>query len=172
MKTHVTNLKSMMIVSTLTLVIFISTAASWFKPDFSGEWALDQSKSNLGEYGAMMAPGKLSVKAEGEVITVVRYSSSPMGESVTTDKITLDGKESASTGGMQGSSRVITSKLSDDQNTMTVTGVTKLSFDGNAFEITTTETWSISADGKTLTVDSNSSTPMGNNTIKQVYNKL
>jgi hypothetical protein len=172
MKTHVTNLKSVILVSTLAFVMIISTAASLFKADFSGEWALDQSKSNLGEFGAMMAPAKMSVKLEAAVLTVIRYNSSPMGESVTTDKITLDGKESPSTGGMQGSSRVTTSKLSEDQNTMTVTGVTKLSFDGNAFEITNTETWTISADGKTLTVDSNSTTPMGNNTIKQVYNKL
>lgn len=172
MKTHVTSWRSIMMLSSLAFVILFSTAASIFKPDFSGEWALDQGKSALGEFGAMMAATKLSVKQEGDVITVVRYASSPMGESVTTDKITLDGKESPSSGGMQGSSRKTTSQLAADQNTVTVTSVTSMSFDGNAFEITATETWSLSADGKTLTVDSNSSTPMGNNTIKQVYNKL
>jgi hypothetical protein len=172
MKTHVNTFRSVLVVTSLAFVVIIATAASLLKADFSGEWALDQTKSNLGEFGAMMAAGKLSVKQQGDVITVVRNTTSPMGEMVTTDNITLDGKESPSTGGMQGSTRKTTSKLSADQNSLTVNSVLNLSFDGNAFEIKGTETWTLSADGKTLTIDATSSSPMGDNTIKAVYNKL
>jgi len=37
--------------------------------------------------------------------------------------------------------------------------------------ITTKETWKLSADGKTLTVDRESTTPRGNQTSKLVFNK-
>jgi hypothetical protein len=171
MKTHVNTLRSVLVVTSLVFVMIISTAASFLKADFTGEWTLDQGKSNLGEFGAMMAAGKLSVKQEGDVITVVRNSTGPMGEMVTTDKITLDGKESLSTGGMQGSTRKTTSKLSADQNSLIVSTLLNLSFDGNAFEIKGSETWTLSADGKTLTIDTTSSSPMGDNTIKAVYTK-
>jgi len=172
MKKHLIKFHVLPLIGALALCMIILPAASFIKADFSGEWVLDESKSNLGEFGAMMAPKKLSVKSEAGVITVVRNSNGPMGETVTTDKITLDGKESPSTGGFQGSTRKTTSKLSDDQNTLTVNSVLNLTFDGNSFEIKGTETWTLSADGKTLTIDAKTTTPQGENTIKQVYNKL
>ena len=172
MKKHLIKFHALHLIGCLALIMIILPAASFIKADFSGEWALDQSKSNLGEFGAMMAPTKLSVKTVGGAITVVRSSTSPMGDMVTTDKITLDGKESPSTGGFEGSTRKTTSKLSDDQNTLTVNSVLNLSFDGNSFEIKATETWTLSADGKTLTIDAKTTTPQGENTLKQVYNKL
>ncbi|HZX74761.1 MAG TPA: hypothetical protein VFE57_10085, partial [Cyclobacteriaceae bacterium] len=153
MKKHVTTLKPAIVTSSLVLLLMICTAASMMKPDFTGEWTLDRGKSNLGEFGDRMAPGKLSVKVQADVMTVVRNVSSPMGETVTTDKITLDGKESLSSGGREGSTRKTTSKLSDDQNSIIVNTVTNLTFDGNAFEIKATEKWALSADGKTLTID-------------------
>ena len=93
------------------------------------------------------------------------------GEVVTTDKITNDGKESVSTGGREGSVRKVTGKWSADQNTLTVTSNTQMNFNGNSFESNGKETWSLSADGKVLTIDAETTNQMGAMTSKLVYNK-
>src|SRR6478609_4377194 len=172
MKTHVATFRPVLLVSSFAILIFISTPAAFLKPDFSGEWALDEAKSNRGEFGGRMTAGKLSVKKEGDMMIVVRNATGPMGEVVTTDKITLDGKESPSTGGMEGSIRKTTSTLSADQNTISVSTATVLNFNGTTFNVAVAEVWSLSADGKALTIDTESNTQMGVNKAKLVYNKL
>jgi len=156
--------------SVSALVILASTAFSFMKADFSGDWALDQQKSNLGEMGRF-APTKLKITQEGSIITIVRTSAGQQGELVTTDKLTFDGKESTSTGGWEGATRKAALKLTDDQNTMTVNAVTIASFNGTSFEIKAKETWSISADAKVLTIDSETTMQMGVTNTKLVYNK-
>ena len=121
--------------------------------------------------GGRMASTKLKITQEGTIITIVRTSNGQMGEVVTTDKLTFDGKESTSVGGREGSTRKAALKLADDQNTLTVNSVTVLSFNGNSFEIKSKENWSLSADSKTLTIDSEATTQMGVTQTKLVYNK-
>jgi hypothetical protein len=164
-------LKPALVAFSLMLVILISVAATFLKADFSGEWVLDQQKSSLGEMGGRMASTKLKVTQENTIITIVRTSNGQMGEVVTTDKLTFDGKESASVGGREGSTRKAALKLADDKNTMTVSSVTVLSFNGNSFEINSKENWSLSADSKTLTIDAEATTQMGVTQTKLVYNK-
>ena len=171
MKAHVTKIKTLFTLVLVASLMAMAPADSAVKTDFTGEWTLDQSKSNLGEFGAFMAAAKLSVKQAADAITIVRNQTSPMGESVTTDKLTVDGKETTSTGGMEGSVRKATVKLAADGNSFTVSSNTKMNFNGDTFEIAATEVWSLSADGKTLTIDNTSTTPMGANTIKAVYTK-
>lgn len=155
----------------LTVAALVFTASSFIKADFSGDWILDQQKSNLGEMGGRMSPVKMKVTQEGSIITVVRTSNGQMGEVVTTDKLTFDGKESTSVGGREGSTRKAALKLADDQNTLTVSSVTVMALNGSSFEINTKETWSLSPDAKSLTIDAETTTQMGVSNTKLVYNK-
>lgn len=153
------------------VLIFLTSSAAIVKVDFSGNWILDQGKSNLGEMGGRMVATKLKVTQEGSIITIVRTSTGQMGEVITTDKLTLDGIESTSVGGREGSTRKAALKMADDQNTLTVNALTMMSFNGNSFEIKSKENWSISADAKVLTIESETTTQMGVTNTKLVYNK-
>ena len=155
------------------LMIVVSSTATLLKTDFSGDWILDQSKSNLGEFGSRMTPAKLTVMQESTIITIVRTSTGQMGEIVTTDKLTFNGIESASTGGMEGSSRKATLKWTDDQQSnLILNAITLLSFNGNSFEVKAKEAWSLDPTGKILTIDAETTTQMGVSTTKLVYNKI
>jgi len=156
------------------LIVFITLATSvsaLVKVDFSGTWALDQAKSNLGERGGRGAAAKLSVVQENAVINIVRTSNGQNGEVITTEKLTYDGKEAQATGGREGSVRKSTLTWSEDKNTMTVNSVVTGNFNGTATETKIKEVWTLSADGKTLTVDSESVRQQGTTTLKLVYNK-
>jgi hypothetical protein len=152
------------------------------KANFSGDWVLDAEKSTFAAPpgGGQGGPGagrrgdaKLKVTQTGTALTVVRTSAGRDGaEVITTDNLTADGKESQSTGGREGSIRKVSAKWSDDQNTVVITSNTSMSFQGgDPIQIPGKETWSLSADGKVLTIDSERSFQGNAMTSKLVYNK-
>ncbi|HZX73818.1 MAG TPA: hypothetical protein VFE57_05310 [Cyclobacteriaceae bacterium] len=165
----------------LMVLVTVISGYALVKADFSGDWALDTEKSTFpappgggggGGGGGRRGATKLKVTQTGATLTVVRTSAGMNGEVITTDNLTADGKESVSTGGREGSVRKVTAKWSDDQNTVTVTTNTTMSFQGgDPMTIPGKEVWSLSADGKVLTIDSESNSPMGAMTSKLVYNK-
>jgi hypothetical protein len=61
--------------------------------NFSGDWTLNTTKSELGEMAGRV-PTKLKVTQSADAITTERTSSFNGEERKTTEKITLDGKES------------------------------------------------------------------------------
>ena len=170
----------------VVLLMVFATVISGYalvKANFSGDWALDTEKSVFpAAPGGGGPPGgrgrgetKLKVTQTGTALTIVRTSPGRDGaEVLTTDNLTADGKESTSTGGREGSVRKVTAKWSDDQNTVVITTSTTMSFQGgDPMTIPGKETWSLSADGKVLTIDSERNSPMGGGatTSKLVYNK-
>jgi hypothetical protein len=158
----------------LFAVILASTAFFAFRPaptNFSGTWALNEGKSEFGQFGSRGAPSKIVVDQKVDAIAIDRTGSNFQGETVTsTESLGFDGKEVEST--FLGSAKKKSSmKWAADQQSFTV-GYNILFGQGDrTFELKGTETWTLSADGKTLTVANTGSTPQGEFSTKMAFDK-
>jgi len=86
------------------------------------------------------------------------------------EKYTLDGKESVNQGMMDSSIKTITT-WSDDKKELRFAKTILFDMNGEKMEMKSTEAWSISDDGKTLTVKSAMSSQMGDINLVLVYDK-
>jgi len=141
-----------------------------YKTNFSGSWKLNESKSELGQF-AQFAVRTIKADQKEESITVTRTSPSFNGDEMTiSETLSYDGKETETTV-LENSKRKSTAKWSDDGKTLNVNYVLLLEFNGQSMEIKGTEAWTLSDDGKNLTVQINSSSPQGEFSSKAVYDK-
>lgn len=141
-----------------------------FRANFSGDWKLDESKSELGNAAGRTAR---SLKAEQKDNDITISRTTPGfngGDPVTTTyTVTYDGKVTESEG-FGGSKRKSTAKWSDDGLTLTINSVMNFERDGQAMEFKSNETWSLTGDGL-LSVVAHSSSPRGETTTKAIYSK-
>lgn len=140
--------------------------------DFSGEWKLNETKSDMGQYAPIVP---LKIKAEQAADSLVITKTSPAmdgsGEVTASETLTFDGKEVETSVTPGNSKRKASAKWSDDGKTLTITYTLMLDFNGQSNEIKGTETWALSNVGKTLTTTNTSSSSFGDNTYKGVYEK-
>lgn len=156
------------------IIFFICTSATVINSvNFSGEWKLNESKSDLGQFGGRGAARTLKVTSlDANGISIDRISTNQNGEQVTrTEKLTFDGKEVESAGGFGNSTRKATAKWSDDGKAMIIDAVMTFDRNGEKMEIKQKETWTLAADGQTLTIEANSSSSFGDMSTKLVYDK-
>lgn len=140
------------------------------RANFSGEWKLNESKSELGEFGGRVAR-TLKAEQNDNSITISRTTPGFNGGDPITTTITLsyDGKVTE-TEGFGGSKRKSSAKWSDDGNTLTINNTIIFERDGQTNEFKSTEVWTTTKDGN-LSVVTNSSSPRGETTTKAVYTK-
>jgi hypothetical protein len=139
------------------------------KVDFSGEWVLNESKSNLGE-GRFFSSTKMTVKQEESTIMIERTSTGRDGEQRTrSETLTMDGKENVNKS--ENRSSTTTVSWSDDGISMTLNSNREFSRQGETFEMKSEETWTLSGDGNTLTIQSTTSSPRGERSVTLVYDK-
>jgi hypothetical protein len=156
-------------VTLASLIVMIPLCSFAAKPDFSGQWTLNESKSNLGE-GRIFSAANMKVTQEGNTLTIERTRTGRNGEARTTSEtLTMDGKENISEGENRTSSTTVT--WSEEGSTLTIKSKRGFNRQGETFEMNTTETWSLSGDGKTLTIQSDSSSAMGDRSATLVYDK-
>jgi hypothetical protein len=157
------------------LVLFAAVAAAAAKPNYAGTWVLDASKSEGvgGPQGAPAAEETMTVKQDGDKLTVERKIKGQQGERVQSDTYTADGKETDFTMQMRGNEAKgkRTSKWSADGSTLEAHD--KVSFDtpNGAMTTESISKWTLSADGKTLTVEGTRTSPRGEQKFKRVYAK-
>lgn len=173
------------------LAMPFTTYAQAGKANFSGSWAFNAEKSNMGQppqgagqgqpaqgqgqpaqgqgqgQGQRMGGfggGDFVAKQEANLLAVDRQR----GDQTVTSKYTLDGKESVNTTG-QGESKSIATWAADGK---TLTIVTTRTFDRNGETTTmkTTEEWSLT-DANTLSIKSTRTSPNGDRVTTAVYNK-
>jgi hypothetical protein len=133
--------------------------------DYSGTWKLNEGKSELGQFGARGAASKITIEQKAEDITVMRsLGTVELKESL------VNGKEVESAG-FNNSKKKATLKWAADGQTFVVNGIIAIDMNGQSFELTTVENWSLSADGKTLTLQTTITTPQGEFSTKGVYDK-
>lgn len=170
-RTKLNSGKSIFIIGAAAICICTSATVA-NSVDFSGEWKLNESKSDLGQFGGRGAAKAIKVtSADANGITIERTSTNQNGENVTRkESLTFDGKEAESTGGFGNSKRKATAKWSEDGKSMIIDAVTTFDRNGQSMEIKTKETWKL-GDDNTLIIDANSSSSFGENTMKLVYEK-
>ncbi len=162
-------------------------------PDFSGEWTLNLEKSDMGERGRVKSMA-MTVTQNTEKLSYTRKSEMEprpeggggggrpgggggarpggggMGGSSQSVTFEMNGTETKTeaVGGMGGSVK-LKAKASDGKLSLK----TSREFNSpmGAVQVTTTEKWELSADGKTLTVKSDMVTPRGNMFQKLVFEK-
>jgi hypothetical protein len=148
-------------------VLLLSFAKITDRPDFSGDWKLDESKSELGDFGGRVARS-LKVEQKDNAITITRTTPGFNGGDPVTTSVTLsyDGKVTESEG-FGGSKRKSTAKWSGDGSTLTVDNTITFERDGQTNEFKSTETWTMK-DGL-LSVVTHSNSPRGESTTKAIY---
>lgn len=131
-------------------------------PNFTGDWKMNASKS---DFGPMPAPTSMSSKVtqEGDKLKVVAKQSSDQGDFEAELNYTTDGKECSNE--IMGSTMKSVAKF--DGNTLVIDS--KGNFGGN--DVTIGDKWTLSEDGKTLTMNRSFSSSMGDATMKIVMEK-
>jgi hypothetical protein len=145
-------MKTAKIIVLASLALLICAALAQAKPDFTGDWKLDVAKS---DFGQMPAPQSMVQKVTHSEpnLKVVSTQVSSRGEFTSERNYTTDGKECVN----KMRNNDVKSTLKWDGDTLVINS--KFSFQDN--EITTAERWSLSGDGKVLTIKSHFSSPQG-----------
>jgi hypothetical protein len=158
--------------SVAALLLLAATAAAQTKPNFAGTWVLDASKSDLGMMQGVEET--MTVKQDGDKITVESKMKSPRGERMMNMDLTADGKEGPFTMrmGPNETTGKRTAKWSADGSALEVTETADIQTpDGGTASIKNWRKWTLSADGKTLTAEESRTSPRGEQKTKRVYTK-
>ena len=157
--------------------------------NFAGTWSLDKSKSkDLPPQWSSLESMTLTVTQDAQQVVVgsdVKMSADAnasggmgggrgrgMGMFPPSSSYKLDGTETTgdATGG-RGGTTTTKAEWKDGGKTLALKRVSKFNFNGNDVTVTTTEEWSLSSDGKTLTVKRTSESPRGTQSYMLVFNK-
>lgn len=158
--------RTLAVATALTLAVSASAATLVAQsPNFAGRWELNAAKSDFGMM-ASQAPSKstLTITQTPGAVKVAQSMTRAQGEMSSTTEYTLDGKQASSTA-PDGAPVTNTARM--DGETLEIG--TKMTRQGA--EIVQLGRWTLSADGNTLTVDQNVTSPMGAMTMKLVYDK-
>jgi hypothetical protein len=145
------------------LAVFAMTflaAQSQAAANFSGEWKLNLAKSDLGP-----APQPefmiRTIRHSDPVLQISNHSKGARGETTTELKYTTDGKPAENTNPpSKGSAKWDGDKLVVDSIR-----------DFQGAELKSHDVWTLSADGKTLTVNSHATVPQGEFDLVYVFDK-
>ncbi len=148
-------------VAAVAAVCLMLASPAMAKQDFSGTWKIVLDKS---DFGPMPAPEKVEqvVEQKENDLKVNWTSVSQQGEM----KLELNySTEKETTNTFRNAPMKSTAKWEGE----TLVVVSKLEVQGN--EIVIQDTWSLSDEGKTLTMDRKLNTPQGDIEMKQVFTK-
>lgn len=137
------------------------------KPNFSGNWTLSKEKS---DFGMLPMPDKLvrKIKHAEPVLEYTTTATTPKGDQTMDTKYTTDGKESVNKyGGTE-----VKGVAQWDGTKLVVKYQRTAKAQGQEFTLDITESWELSADGKTMTqINKIGGTPMGELIQKSVFEK-
>jgi hypothetical protein len=167
--------------STFKRITFLLVAAVIFSSavphhnvaiNFSGDWKLNEQKSDLGEFGGRFAARKLKVNSTADSLSYERTATTQSGEEIVLkESIRFDGKESENT--LFGNSKKkSTAKWADDGQSLSINSTLFFNRDGEVTEIKINETWKLADNGNSLIIESNSSSSFGENSMKLLYEKV
>lgn len=131
-------------------------------PNLTGDWRLNLSKS---QYGAMPAPVEVTrkIKLDGINLSMSTQQKTVQRDSTSELKYTTDGKpcinkvtngDSKGTAHWEGDALIIESSQQNGPQ-----------------ELKSREVWTLSADGRTLTIQTHLTLPQGGVDVKQVFEK-
>lgn len=138
------------------------TGQAWAKPNFTGSWKLNAGKSN---FGPMPGPEKMERKIahDDPSLKITTTQVGPQGEVTSDLTYKTDGSESVNK--MRGAEVKAVAKW--EGNALTVASKREV----QGMEITQNENWTLSEDGKVLTIVNKINTPQGDFEITVVMDK-
>jgi len=134
------------------------TAVAAQAADFSGSWVLNTSKSQFGQFPAPEVMLR-TVRQDGAELVMSTYQKGTQGEMKSELRYRLDGTPAAN-GASTGTARQEDNRL-----------IIESAREAQGARLTQRDVWSLSADGKTLTVESRIQLPNGVFEVKQVFEK-
>jgi hypothetical protein len=152
-----------------TMPMFLFAAEG--KVNFSGDWALNEDKSELGEgRRGFFAATKMTATQGENNLTLERTSTRRSGDEVTTKSVyTLDGKECENS--TDNSASKSTANWSDDGNSLNISSIIVFEWNENSMEVNTVEIWSLIEGGKALSLDYTTKSSRGERKATYVYDK-
>lgn len=150
-------------IASIFAALLLTALPALAKPNFTGDWKLNTTKS---DFGQVPPPDSMTYKIDhaDPKIASVNKQSGQMGDVEMKTNCTTDGKECTNEG-FQGSQTKSVMKWDGDA----LMTDSKGSFGGMDF--TLKSKWTLSADGKTLTVAQTIGTSMGDFTQTLVFDK-
>lgn len=176
-----------LILAAVALCLVLVALAADSKTDLSGTWVLDKQKSDpirFGGRGGAGGPGgpggggggqpadidiTLVVKQTDNELAVTRKINFNGQERSIDQKFTLDGSQNTNPAAMGRGEFKSKTKLKKDK--LVIEGTQQITTPNGDMEIGSIEEYSLSEDGKILTIKATRSTPQGERTSKQVFNK-
>jgi len=190
--------KALFLAALVCLTAFAAFAQDKKAADFSGSWTLDVSKSNLGDRGPRIESMTMTVtqtEKDIKIETATKRLPPPegagngqgsggggqgggmgrgggFGGGDGTTTYTLDGKETTTeVEGRMGKTPVKLKAELDGGSKLKLSKSSTFNTPNGEATITTKETWTLSDDGKTLTVKRDMETPRGTNSSEMVFTK-
>ena len=164
-----------MIGMTAVLLLAVGTVAAPAQPQFAGTWMLDRAQSQLPTHGGKRADGadaqaprpevKLVVEQQGNVVKVTRTMVRGTRERSMTETYVTDGTDQAEPG-HRGS---VVTRAAFDGDRLVVTETRTMKGDQGDRTMSRQSIWTLSPDGKVLTIETTLHTPRGDRNIKSVY---
>lgn len=144
------------------LVLSVGTLFAQSKPNFSGEWKMVPARSDFGMRPVPTTAVQKITHNDPE-LRVVNTITNDQGTFTTESTYTTDGKECVNKGRMGD----VRSSLKWDGNALIIGS--RMDFQGN--EVAITDKWTLSEDGKTLTMNMHIASTMGEGDARIVYEK-
>lgn len=138
--------------------------------DFSGEWVLDEEKSDVGNAGFASVPSRLKIKQDGSAIDIERSFIVEWADNRTThESLPLDGTETTSTFEFFNAPRITTAGLSGDGDTLKIHSKVVFNFGGQERTITTHEAWSLQQHRSEIHIYQSTQSMRGDTKMTLVY---
>lgn len=163
-------LKKIAALALLITLGFSFTGIKVYQADFSGTWVLNEGKSELGQMGRA-APTKIVIEQKAEGTTFTKTQLGMDGAPATSTEMLSNGKESETSVFNGNGKKKSVMTWAADGNTFTVSSKIAISANGQSFDLSSNESWSLGADGKTIIMTNAITTPQGELTLKCVYDK-
>ena len=142
------------------------------KADFTGAWTLDLAKSE--GLPPVVKAQKVTIKQTGDTIEIETKTTLEEGDQTQSDKFVVDGKETDYTpkapNGIEGKGKR-TATWGADGNTIDIREAAVFETPMGSADVKITRKWTLSADGKTFTIEMNVESPMGTQNIKRTFAK-
>lgn len=138
--------------------------------NFSGSWAFNESKSNLGDGGFRMISQTITITQDEKIFKLERSFTGQDGtERKTSETYTLDGKQSVNP--VFNTTKKSTAVWSADKKSLQISSEMVFEMNGEKNEIKTVEVYKLADSDKTLSIDSQSTSSMGERKAILVYSK-
>jgi hypothetical protein len=163
---------SAILLSTVSMLLLFGAAQIINRPDFTGKWIINLSKSEFDDSPLYTAPKQLEIKQLANYLEMKQIVIDGFGQDSTMRvKLWMDGKSSEMQTADQ-RTRIYRTTWSKDDQVMTEDYSSSYSGDSQREEYHTTEQWKLTPDGKGLQLEKHVQVDNGSGyTVKAVYDK-